>query len=104
MNRRNFLKAATGLLAGGTAAGVLPHTALGADPYAGFVADDVQRFALKIGMVLVELAPGIVLKTWGYNGVAPGPMLRVREGHPVQIAMGCEIHPSEMVRWKRLAR
>jgi FtsP/CotA-like multicopper oxidase with cupredoxin domain len=102
MNRRHFIKTATGLLAGGNAAGVLPHTALGADPFAEFVTDQVQRFSLKIGSASVELAPGIVVKTWGYNGVAPGPMLRVREGQPVEIAVhNASDHP-ELVHWHGL--
>ena len=106
MNRRSFLRTASGLVAGGAATNVLPLTAiaagLGANPLSDPGVEEVQRFALKIGMVSVELAPGVVVKTWGYNGIAPGPMLRVREGQPVEIAVhNASDHP-ELVHWHGL--
>ncbi|MGI8771190.1 MAG: multicopper oxidase family protein [Acidobacteriaceae bacterium] len=94
MNRRDFLKTATGLLAGRTAVSTLPLAARSLG--------DAQRFALDIGMVSVELTPGLVVQTWGYNGIAPGPLLRVREGQPVEITVhNASDHP-ELVHWHGL--
>ena len=38
---------------------------------------------IRIGPVSLELAPGKIVKTTGYNGTVPGPVLRLREGKPV---------------------
>jgi FtsP/CotA-like multicopper oxidase with cupredoxin domain len=40
---------------------------------------------ITIGPVSLELAPGKIVKTTGYNGTVPGPVLRLREGKPVAI-------------------
>lgn len=53
---------------------------------AGKPADKTRtHYALRIEPCRVEIAPGIVIDTIGYNGQVPGPMLRVREGIPVTI-------------------
>ena len=35
---------------------------------------------LRIAPLRLELAPGRVIDTFGYNGTVPGPVLRLREG------------------------
>jgi FtsP/CotA-like multicopper oxidase with cupredoxin domain len=84
MHRRDFLK-----LAGLAAAG---------NPLAGqemqmksFLAPtgpvDIARteFNLQIAPVTVELAPNRIVSTIGYNGTSPGPLLRMKEGVPVNV-------------------
>ncbi len=94
MNRRDFLKVTSGIVAGGVGARVLPLAAQ--------TLGETRRFTLNIGMVPVELAPGIVVQTWGYNGMAPGPLLRVREGQPVEITVNNSSDHPELVHWHGL--
>ena len=81
MDRRDFLKIA-GLAAG---------TRLGAQQTQSFLGGPAQtdvartEFNLTIGPVTVELNPKRVLSTLGYNGTAPGPLLRMKEGVPVTV-------------------
>src|SRR5216684_1333467 len=74
LNRREFL-AVTGASAVGTALATLPRfSSVAALPLAK------PDFTLRIAPVSLEIAPGTVIKTVGYNGKAPGPVLRMREG------------------------
>src|SRR5262245_34497966 len=40
---------------------------------------------IRIAPISLEIAPGKVIKTTGYNGTVPGPLLRLQEGKPVVI-------------------
>jgi FtsP/CotA-like multicopper oxidase with cupredoxin domain len=93
MDRRDFL-----LAAGATAL----EAAVG-NP-ARLLAQHPQRlarpdFALRIASVSVELAPGVVVRTTGYNGVSPGPLLRMREGVPITVEVSNELDHPELVHW-----
>jgi FtsP/CotA-like multicopper oxidase with cupredoxin domain len=57
---------------------------------------------LRIGPVSVELAPGKVVQTTGYNGTVPGPVLRLQEGKPVAINVINESSYSDLVHWHGL--
>jgi FtsP/CotA-like multicopper oxidase with cupredoxin domain len=59
-------------------------------------------FTLRIGPVTVELAPGKKLKTIGYNGSAPGPILRMAAGKPVTVDVINETSTPELVHWHGL--
>src|SRR5271170_2909802 len=59
-------------------------------------------FSLRISPVNVEIAPGHVIKTTGYNGSVPGPLLRVREGQPVTIEVHNDTNIPELVHWHGL--
>ena len=37
---------------------------------------------IRIAPVSLEIAPGKIIKTTGYNGAVPGPALRLKEGQP----------------------
>ena len=43
------------------------------------------EFTLQIAPVTVELAPNRIVSTIGYNGISPGPRLRMKEGVPVTV-------------------
>jgi FtsP/CotA-like multicopper oxidase with cupredoxin domain len=57
---------------------------------------------LRISPVTIEIAPGHIIKTTGYNGSAPGPVLRVREGQPVLIEVHNDTPIPELVHWHGL--
>ncbi len=92
MNRRHFLKTAGVAAAGATltdaarASAPLPKT----------------DFSLHIGEAAIELAPGKTVKTLCYNGQVPGPVLRMREGVPVNIDVFNGSANPELVHWHGL--
>ena len=57
---------------------------------------------IRISPVEVEVAPRRIIKTTGYNGSAPGPVLRLREGQPVTIDVFNETKIPELVHWHGL--
>jgi FtsP/CotA-like multicopper oxidase with cupredoxin domain len=59
-------------------------------------------FTLRIAPVTVEIAPKKIIKTIGYNGTAPGPLLRVREGKPVTIDVHNDTGVDDLVHWHGL--
>ncbi len=59
-------------------------------------------FTLRISPVKLETAPGRIIKTTGYNGSSPGPILRLQEGKPVTIEVQNETSDQEFVHWHGL--
>ncbi|MDQ2946555.1 MAG: twin-arginine translocation signal domain-containing protein, partial [Acidobacteriota bacterium] len=63
------------LLLGAGALGVA--TALGRPQEVWAAATSIDH-TIRIGPISVELAPGKIIKTTGYNGRVPGPVLRLK--------------------------
>src|SRR6202163_63772 len=57
---------------------------------------------LQIAPVTVELAPDRVVSTIGYNGISPGPVLKMREGVPVTVEVVNDTDVPEQVHWHGL--
>jgi FtsP/CotA-like multicopper oxidase with cupredoxin domain len=57
---------------------------------------------IRIGPVSLELAPGKIVKTTGYNGTVPGPVLRLRQGKPVAINVINEAGYPDLIHWHGL--
>ena len=57
---------------------------------------------LHISPVEIEIAPGKIIKTTGYNGSAPGPFLRFREGQQVTVDVFNDTKDPELVHWHGL--
>jgi len=57
---------------------------------------------LRISPVEMEIAPRRVIKTIGYNGSVPGPVLRLREGRPVTVDVYNDTAAPEIVHWHGL--
>jgi FtsP/CotA-like multicopper oxidase with cupredoxin domain len=99
-SRREFLRttaaAAAGVLVGGHPAGAwAPEANPVALPRSGRAAD----VTLRIGTVLVESAPNRILSTIGYNGSAPGPLIRLKEGVPTSVEITNDTDTTEFVHW-----
>ncbi len=56
-------------------------------------------YSLRIAPVTVELDPAHILSTIGYNGTAPGPVLRMKEGKPVTVDVINDTDTPEFVHW-----
>ena len=57
---------------------------------------------IRISPVEIEVAHRRVVKTTGYNGSAPGPVLRLREGQAVTVDVFNETKVPELVHWHGL--
>jgi FtsP/CotA-like multicopper oxidase with cupredoxin domain len=90
MKRRRFLQLAATAAAGA----VVDHSSP--------LSSSAGQFSLRVAPVSVELAPGIVVDTTGYNGQAPGPILRMREGVPASVSVTNATEIPEFVRWHGL--
>ena len=79
LDRRKFLSGAGafGLSVGATA----PALAQPTNP----------EYTIKIAPVSVELAPGKLIQTYGYNGTVRGPVLRLQENRQVSIQIMTQI-------------
>jgi FtsP/CotA-like multicopper oxidase with cupredoxin domain len=85
MHRRHFLAS--------LGAAALPMHLCGEQP---------PDFTLHIAPVSFEVAPGKTVKTIGYNGQVPGPLLRMKEGCPVVIDVFNDTSDAELVHWHGL--
>jgi FtsP/CotA-like multicopper oxidase with cupredoxin domain len=68
------------------------------------VADDLAPpdHRLEIAAATLDLSPRHRLKTVAYNGQAPGPLLRLKEGQPVTIEIANHTDHPEVVHWHGL--
>jgi FtsP/CotA-like multicopper oxidase with cupredoxin domain len=59
-------------------------------------------YTIRIAPVSLELAPGKTIRTTGYNGQVPGPVLRLAEGKPVTINVVNDSGYPDIVHWHGL--
>src|SRR5271156_1538213 len=76
----------------------VPRLARAADDASEVKAD----YTLRIAPVSLELAPGKTIKTTGYNGKVPGPVLGLREGRPVTINVINDAGYPDIIHWHGL--
>lgn len=75
---------------------------LGGQPLEYELDGEVKVFRLTCEVVDWEVEPGRILEAWAYNGVVPGPEIRVTEGDRVRIHVTNELHESTAVHWHGL--
>src|SRR5665213_3008308 len=95
LKRRSFLKFG-GMALGQATAGRLPLLAQAA---ANAAPEAPADYTLRIAPVTVELDEGHIVSTMGYNGSAPGPVLRMKEGKPVTVEVVNATDTPELVHW-----
>ncbi|MGD0183077.1 MAG: multicopper oxidase domain-containing protein, partial [Terriglobales bacterium] len=93
MNRRQFLELMGGAACWDAASRLAAQQSPPLSP---------ADFTLRISPVELEIAPGRIIKTTGYNGSSPGPVLRLQEGKPVTIEVQNETSDQEFVHWHGL--
>ncbi len=71
-------------------------------PLSVLKAAETVDFRLTIDRVSLEIAPKTVIQTTGYNGSAPGPLLRMKEGQRVTIQVDNNLPEPEIVHWHGL--
>lgn len=63
------------------------------------VEGNVKEFAIDIQEVSHELLDGVVVTAWAFNGVVPGPTLRVQEGDIVRVHFTNTHHQPHTIHW-----
>ena len=106
MNRRKFLQlASTSALSGASilsgCASVVDRTAK-SSASAATQFGDAAHLSLRIAPIKLELSPRQTIQTIGYNGSAPGPLLRVTEGQQVTVTVRNDSDVPELVHWHGL--
>jgi FtsP/CotA-like multicopper oxidase with cupredoxin domain len=76
-----------------------PTAGLGGQPLEPIMDGDVKVFNLKAQAVSWEYQPGKFADAYGYNGVLPGPEIRVTEGDKVRFIVTNELPESTAVHW-----
>ena len=102
MNRREFLRLAGVSALSGTS--ILSGCAPSIDRTTTSTASsgNAARFSLRIAHVKLDLSPKQTIQTIGYNGSAPGPLLRVKEGQRVIVDVKNDSDVPELVHWHGL--
>jgi len=95
VKRRDFLRLGGMALTQARMTGLPLELQAGAGPGAQTRAD----YTVRIAPVTVELDRSHIVSTIGYNGRAPGPVLRMHEGHPVSIDIINDTDTPELVHW-----
>ncbi len=63
------------------------------------ISEGVKVFHLTAKPVRHEIAPGLVVKTWAYNGSVPGPVIELVEGDRVRIYVTNKLPAPTTVHW-----
>lgn len=59
----------------------------------------VREFTLEAVEAQIDLAPGVTVRAWTYNGQLPGPELRVREGDTVRVLVKNSLPVPTTIHW-----
>lgn len=62
----------------------------------------VKVFRLTVERIRHEIAPGMVINAWGYNGSTPGPLIEAVEGDRVRILVTNRLSAPTAVHWHGL--
>ena len=96
--RRGFLVGGLTTMTGGALARRLPVGTKPGEVGTGGPAD----VTLRIAPLQIEIAKGRTIRTTGYNGSVPGPLIRFQEGVPAAIQVFNETGNPEYVHWHGL--
>lgn len=82
-----------------SAAGYTPVVTLNGGTLPWKMVDGVKEFHLVVEEIAWEMAPGMVVKAWGYNGKTPGPTIEAVEGDRVRILATNRLPEPTAVHW-----
>lgn len=72
---------------------------VGGTPLSYAVDNGVKVFRLEAKVVQWEVEPGVRKTAWAYNGIVPGPEIRVKEGDRVRVIVKNSLPESTSVHW-----
>jgi len=73
-----------------------------AGPDARQALDGPADVTLRIGEIALDLAPGRSVRTLAYNGIVPGPTIRVKRGRPLTVDVWNDAREADIVHWHGL--
>jgi FtsP/CotA-like multicopper oxidase with cupredoxin domain len=94
MTRREFVRGATGA--------AMANATFGRAVTRARWREEKPDYRVTIAPCTLEASPRHVIRTIGYNGTIPGPLLRLREGQPVRIEVENRTGDAEIVHWHGL--
>ena len=60
------------------------------------------RIALEARETNWEVAPGVTISGYGYNGQVPGPVIEAKQGEPIEIAFTNRLSEPTLIHWHGL--
>ena len=72
---------------------------LGGQPLAPKLENGVKVFELTTKVVQWEVSPGQLFEAWTYNGVVPGPQIRIKQGETIKVRLKNELPQSTSIHW-----
>lgn len=63
------------------------------------VEGNVKEFAIDVQEVTHELVDGVTVTAWAFNGLVPGPVIRVQEGDLVRVHFTNTHHQPHTIHW-----
>jgi manganese oxidase len=63
------------------------------------LADGTKKFSLTAAITDWQVSPGKVVKAWTYNGMVPGPWIKMDPGDKVQVELRNELPISTDIHW-----
>ncbi len=63
---------------------------------------EIVEIALEAGVAMVEIAPGVSVEAWTYNGTIPGPLIRVQVGDRLIVHYTNNLPRASTVHWHGL--
>ena len=94
-----LLRGDPGAQAAGPAAAYVPVTMPNGATLPFTEKDGVKEFRLVAEPVKHEVAPGMIINAWGYNGRTPGPVIEAVEGDRVRIFVTNKLPERTTVHW-----
>lgn len=79
---------------------VIMPNGIGTLPYK--MVNGAKEFHLTVEQIKQEIAPGMVINSWGYNGGSPGPLIEAVEGDRVRILVTNKLSAATTVHWHGL--
>lgn len=80
----------------------MPHDERGGIPLEYELDGDVKVFNLEAKIVDWEVSPGVIKQAWTFNGMVPGPEIRVKIGDTVRIHVKNSLPEPTVVHWHGL--
>ncbi len=97
ITRRTLLQTAGVLASRQALATVMPNVGSLAPKKTAKGVDKI--FHLRAEPVKHEIAPGLEIEAWGYNGTTPGPLLEATEGERVRIYVTNKLKEATSIHW-----
>lgn len=60
---------------------------------------ELRQFEMTIEEVTMDVAPGLTVAVWAYDGQVPGPLIRVNEGDEIEVTLTNNTTLNHTIHW-----